>query len=758
MPKRRTAEDNLPETLKPYRFHGLDFKHRTGDTDVSSDCPFCGRSGKFAVNVDTGIWRCFICAAGSEKGGGNAYTFIRSLHSSSLEATSDDDYRELAENRGLLQIDVLTLWQAAKSLLTGEWLLPGYSTDGKLNQLYRYTGGRAMATPGMKHQLYGMNLYSPDKSDVYLTEGFWDGSALWEVLSQTKSDGESLSSTGVISKSLIQEGSVLAAPGVGVFYDYWSELFAGKNLLLLYDNDHPRHHPKTGAEIYPSGLGGMRRVVQILSAAKVPPASIAIVNWEDFAGGKLVDRESRKYYATDLPSGFDIRDSLRYHGDQLPKRVKSLGSILNTLVPAPEQWVEEGKEAVEKENRIECLPCTEWKKLSTAWKRAMRWTEGLDKSLAVMLASIASTKMIGDQLWIKLIGPASCGKSTLCEAVSISPHVIAKSTIRGFHSGWSADGGEDSSLISQVGGKTLVTKDGDTLLQSPNLSQILSEARDVYDTVSRTHYRNKASKDYAGVRMTWILAGTASLRSIDSSELGERFLDCIVMPGIDDEMEDEVLWRVANRAERNVSVESTESLESHQEPEMLRAMQLTGGYVNYLRDNAPSLLASVRMSDWAKRKCTRLGKFVAFMRARPSRQQTESAEREFAARLVSQHVRLAKCLAIVLNRKEVDSQVIHRVTQVALDTGRGKTLEIARLLYETGQGGMETTPISKYVGNSVQDTSKMLKFLRMIGAIEYFHPKRQPGKPVRNPRWRLTNILTRLYGEVIAVEPEPESE
>src|SRR5690606_14950694 len=117
--------------------------------------------------------------------------------------------------------------------------------------------------------------------------------------------------------------------------------------------------------------------------------------------------------------------------------------------------------------------------------------------------------------------------------------------------------GEDYSLISKLGGKTLVVKDGDTLLQSPNLGQILSEARDLYDTVSRSSYRTKqGGRDYQGVRMTFILCGTSSLRKIDSSELGERFLDCVIMEGIDNDLEDEILWRVANRVERNMGVEA----------------------------------------------------------------------------------------------------------------------------------------------------------------------------------------------------------
>ena len=146
----------------------------------------------------------------------------------------------------------------------------------------------------------------------------------------------------------------------------------------------------------------------------------------------------------------------------------------------------------------------------SAWRKALKWTDGLDCALSVMLASVTSTMQVGDQLWVKIIGPASCGKSTLCEALSVNDkYILAKSTIRGFHSGYKSDrdGTEDNSLIVQVRNKTLITKDGDTILQSPNLGQILSDARDLYDCTTRSHYKNKMGKDYVGVRMTWILCG-----------------------------------------------------------------------------------------------------------------------------------------------------------------------------------------------------------------------------------------------------------
>jgi len=433
----------------------------------------------------------------------------------------------------------------------------------------------------------------------------------------------------------------------------------------------------------------------------------------------------------------------------LAARIARFGELLTMVVPIPEEWKVQVAASGITEGGMGCLPCACYHDLVTAWRKALRWTDGLDHALAVMLASISSTKAVGDQLWIKVIGPAACGKSTLCEALSVSSlWVVAKSTIRGFHSGFRADGdgsGRDWSLIPTIKDKTLVTKDGDTLLQSPNLPQILSEARDLYDSTARTHYRNATSRDYAGIRMTWILCGTSALRVLDTSELGERFLDCVIMEHIDDELEDEILWRVANRADRNMAIEADGKPETHYEPELAEAMRLTGGYVNWLREHAAERLTNVTAEDGVKRQCMRLGKFVALMRARPSRRQEESAEREFAARLVSQLIRLGKCLALVLNRSALDATVMQRVRRVAMDTARGQTLAIIAHLYHTAEG-LQSQALGALLGRSEEKVKALLRFLRGIGAVDYVKLE-APGRALRSI-WRLSSRMRQLYDEV----------
>lgn len=894
MPK---VESGTPKMLRPYEFHGVHLEWEEGKEEATGDCPWCGREGKFSVLIETGQWRCFVCNEGVDNGkvnkGGNAFTFIRMLWEQSLESTTD--YSNLRIHRKLLTDESLRSWGVCKAVLGySNWLIPGFNAEGKLTQLYRYIKDkmsgkfRLIPTPELGHGLHGMNLFNSDKKEVYLGEGPWDGMAWWEALAGTKRiDGGKLAITASIENSLLQEANVLATPGCNVFNEGWINLFARKHVYLMYDNDHSKLN--RGKLVESAGYAGMRRVAQLLSRADEPPETIRFLKW----GDNGFDRA--------LPTGYDVRDCLAQGATQ-SQRVTFVQQIINKIQPIPEDWIEGRSKSTAKKGgtEMESVPCETWAELVVEWRKALRWTEGLDRALSIMLACVTSTKAIGDQLWIKIIGPPAClhgdtpiydpidgsfkpvrmraeedrgfhvyskchetdevivahalcprligraemfkvsfangnsltvaekhrfltptmgyveltelsvgdlvvafnegdiktgasnlpyntnitlvegvgesnyydfhvpvtnnywtssvfnhncGKSTLCEALSINrDFTIAKSTIRGFHSGYKTDkeGEEDHSLIPLIMGKTLITKDGDTLLQSPNLAQILSEARDLYDSVSRTHYRHGMNRDYDGVRMTWILCGTSSLRSIDSSELGERFLDCVIMDRIEEDLEDEILIRKANQSKRCLSFEADGKIETQHDPDLVRAMQLTGGYIDYLRKNARRLMDEVDMSDEAMTTCIHYAKFVAHLRARPSKKQDETAEREFATRLTSQIVRLATCVAVVLNRKTVDVEVLRRVKRVTMDTARGRTMEICRHLFRAGEIGLDTKALAMYTNQTEDSERTLLRFLRKIEVVDSFVIK-SPGVSQR-PRWKLTQRMKKLYTEVCVEE------
>jgi ribosomal protein L37AE/L43A len=192
-----------PPKLRPYLFHGLDLQWEEGAKQANGECPFCGKK-KFTVEIETGLYRCLVCAEGAEKGGGNEYVFIRKLWEKSYESTTD--YSELSVSRKLLDPLTLMNWKLAKSIITREWLVPGFNKDGKMSTLYVYRKGEGgkyslRVTTNLHHGIHRYD-FKGKQGSVILCEGFWDAVALHEILGITKRDSEGgLTRTAYLSSS-----------------------------------------------------------------------------------------------------------------------------------------------------------------------------------------------------------------------------------------------------------------------------------------------------------------------------------------------------------------------------------------------------------------------------------------------------------------------------------------------------------------------------------------------------------------------------
>jgi len=279
-----------PEHLRPYLFYGVDLQWSEGDKNATADCPFCSREGKFAVKIDTGFWRCVVCDAGGEKGGGNVYQFIRDYWKDCYDNT--ENYTELRKEKGLLTEDGLRDWGVCLGTLNGSWLVPAYNAEGAITVLYKYTRikdkqgqykNKLLCCPGLDHNLFGVCNFSEEYQDIYITEGPWDGIALHECMGFDGSDRFS-------------SACVLATPGANVFYSRWLKLFSGRTVNILFDSDRPKEI--NGKTMEPAGYLGMQRVADILLTAKEPPTEVNYINWGD--GG----------FDPNLPEGTDIRDFL----------------------------------------------------------------------------------------------------------------------------------------------------------------------------------------------------------------------------------------------------------------------------------------------------------------------------------------------------------------------------------------------------------------------------------------------------------------
>lgn len=738
--------DDTPPELRGYKAHGLEMRYRRNSIEATADCPFCGRE-KMYINTTNSLYDCKTCGVK----GGNFTTFMRRLHEESLAELTADDARELCEHRGFTDPSVVQEWGVCKSLLTTEWLVPGYSSTGSLNQLYRYVtehdgSSRLYATPDVSHTLLGLHLWDKSKPTVIICEGVWDAMALWEVLGKCKqfmdSDGnDTLTFTSNLTTSLLGGTNVIAVPGCPVWNDSWLPLFKGKRVILAYDSDHPKPIKNTNKMAPPVGCEGMKRVAASLIHSNEPPASVEWIAW------------GKDGYDPSLPSGMDIRDHLKT-AHTIRDRIPIVQSLWQKIEPVPKEWSETGYvKSADGTVELSPLKCEKWSILLDSYKKAYEWLPGMEHGLSCMLAVIASTESVGDQLWIRLIGVPGSGKTRLAEALSANrKYVRGSSTMKGFFSGYQtdSDGKEDNSLLAKINNKTLITKDGDTLLKSPDRERILSEARDVYDRVARPDYRNKTSREYPHLSVTWILCGTPSLRELDSSDLGARFIDVIVMEFIDKDHERKVMLRVIEDAFNSTSVKCNGTASSQDLPRNVEAKRLTSGYINYLRENAQGIADAIKqkVSSDVKIRVYDLARFVSFMRARPS-DKVETLERELPSRLGSQLSRLAMFLAVVMNKDDVDDDVMNRVSQVAIDTGKGKTLDIARHLYEQQDNeeiSLDYKSVATLIARNEDQTLSYLQFLTRIRAVDAVKIKRYG---VYRTEYRLTTELRRLYRSVI---------
>jgi hypothetical protein len=734
------GDNDVSTILAPFLHHGLVLASRPGTRHVYGECPFCGKhQNKFSVAAETGQFDCKRCGTA-----GNQYDFIRKLHALAVESTTDHDLEKLADERNIAP-DTLRAWGVAMSPLTGEWMVPGHDIAGKLDQLYRYAefhnGGqvgqvkrRLIPTPGLwkdgnTHRLFGIPTCLEVKKahTIYVCEGPWDGMALWEVLGQTRETGGELVPTPSVKSSMRARAAVVATPGANVFLEQWLPLFRGKDVVVLFDNDHPRKNPQ-GAQIPGAGLSGVKRVTGLLRTVNVNPR---VLFWGN-------DADPPTQHDPGTPSGTDVRDLINDAGP-----VPAVTWILSHLIPAPADWHSSSQDRngrKGKKDGLTPLPCESYATLVAAWKRAMRWTDGLDRGLVFSLAIIVSTDLVSEsQIWGILESPASTGKTTLADGMTIAEEYVKDVTnLTGLYSGYKTDkdGDVDHSLIAQLAGKTMIIKEADAILQNPMRDTILSQLRAMYDRRTTSNYKNGINRKYDD-NCTVLMCGTGSVKTLDSSELGSRYLTCSIMRGIDHELELEVLDRVIQRTLANAKLSSNCASESRMSEEMATAKRLTGGYVIHLRKNANRLINSVMVRPDDATACRAYGMFVSYMRARRSKHQDEIAEREFGARLTEQHLRLAMCMAAVVGKTRVDREIMGRVRQVAVDTAQGKTFKLATYMFRQGRSvGVPEKSMVAWMGMTPVKVLDLIGYLREIKVIERF--KYSGRGVVDHHRWRLT--------------------
>lgn len=757
--------------LRPFAFHGVDFT--IGGHHGTADCPFCLRDGKLSVDCQSGVWKCWVCGEGSERGGGNALTFLRLLHEQSLSkpstvassmprfeidankaSTSSSNGSVLllrdngtfsamvARDRRLVDPKTPAHWGVAESIIDrGTWLVPGYGVDGKLDQLYKrvLVDGvwKLLPTPGIwgfgkAHALHlPIHHFDHSHKTVVVCEGPWDGMALWEIVR--------------IGKSTLGPCQVIAVPGCTTWRDEWSELCRDKDVVLMFDSDHPRI---VGERTFIAGYDGVQRVAKRLHGIA---NTIRFLRWGE------------EGFDPDKPSGWDIRDALSGAPNKPTLKMDRI-EILNDLLTQVENVPDLPAlvpHATSSRATIEPQHCHSWAECESAWREALQWREMLSDALAVLLAVCASTQQAGNQLFVQLIGSAGSGKTTLCEGLLVSRYCHHLEHLTGFHSGWKGETDKDGktkdcSLIARINGKTLITPEADILISSPKFTEIMSQQRRIFDGKSGATFKNSSQDTiHTELRTPWIMAGTQALLDTDQSRLGDRFLRLI----IDDPKEEEKrsIVRSAIKSERSAMTEKSNgtggSIIDHR---TRRAHAITGGYVDWLRTNIETRIGRIEISEEVEEKCIDLAELSADLRARPNedkRKREVHDTKELPTRLARQNIRLAAHLAVVLNRPKVDDDIMRIVRRVAFDTAHGHSLSIVQWMFTANPkhpdeltyqetGGITSRTLAVWLTVAEERLLPFLLFMRKIGILRVSEVKGVG-------RWLLTERMRELYSRVV---------
>jgi hypothetical protein len=594
--------------------------------------------------------------------------------------------------------------------------------------------------------MFGLGLWDDSRPNVYLCESVWDAMVLWELLRSVKDVDGRLEHTGNPDASLLSRSNVVAIPGCGAVGEplrKYGRLLAGKRVVLAFHSDHPKD--RDGTILPPAGWDGARRAAGILAGGNPGsrPDELAVLRW------------GPEGYDPDRKSGWDVRDVLTADPD-VRGRAGALASLLEGVEPVPDEWVPgRSPESVRTGGTaISTVKCSRWDDLENAWRRGMNWRTSMGDVLSTMLAVAASTSQQGtSQLFLMVIGDAGSGKTRLCDAMLTSNHCFALEHLTGFHSGWKGGGEEDFSLLARINHKTLITPEGDVMMSSPHFSQIMSQQRRIFDGTSGASYKNrKEDLRYTNLRTPWIIAGTPALMDSDQSRLGDRFLKVFVDPPGDDGKA-AILRHVGYASLRGLMKAADGSADGGiVEGSMLEAYRVTGGFVDYLRENATALYNLVDgHPDDVIDSCSKLAELTSILRARPNeddKKKEANDTKELPTRLTEQFVRMAYSLAICLGRPVTDPEVVRRVSKVATNTAHGVTQLICREVAGSGQEGLTSSVVSARLAQDPTRTSALLRFLERIRAVTHYDHKPTPRHVRTERRYRLVPRVANLFREV----------
>lgn len=710
----RPVEQGTPQQIngyvKVFRHYGCyldEFVATNGTKQLRGTCPFpdCNKEEHFFARPGTGQWDCKKCQRA-----GNIYDFIRTLHECYIAMTTDEDYASLANERQGIKPAVMKHWQLAYNLHLGEWMIPTMNKEGKITNIHVWRefyddvkGEQTrmlLATPSLSLGLYGMQQFQSTQRNLptWILEGHWDAMAFHTML---------------MHMNLLDNHRFLAMPGAGTFPKDQLQLLSGSDVRFVLDNDD-------------AGKNGTERIFQAMGSYGIIPSKLSAIEWP-----------------SGLYEGFDVRDVAIAFSHK--KKDPPFVEYKNPLLFMSKNLQAKRLDTLQSENEgydPEISPeyCPTFETLVDSCRRKLHFTDGLENTLAVMLAVNVAVNLGGNPLWTYVVGPPSSGKTTLADIMASShPYCISKSKINGLFSGWKGgkkDEGKDYGMLPMIQGKTLIVKDFTTILALPpgTQEQLFSQLRDAYDGDASTSALNGVSHSYKNIRFGIVACTTDEIRAWSRTALGERFLHCEIDSHWDDNGS---MNRHVSGTDEHMLSAMRNTLAAIAKPhgggagkiDLKEPKSLCWGLLEYLhtqiendRTYIERITDHVMQDEATMLYISDLSKWCGLARTNVNRGRDHDLayrpRAELGLRLASQLVKLTIALCMVFQINEPNTKVIDIIRKVALDTSVSFTLEIMLLLaHRPHASGMTKEQLCMAANLSPTQMGRWLNDMMEIGII-----------------------------------------
>lgn len=679
------VQKKTADKLKGFTQHGVILVSESGK-NVRARCPFgtCRTKTKasLVIHSEKRIWCCKRC---NKSGDFNGFlTQIMEQHQANLDADALD---ELVDDRdiGADTLEELGIGWCPRQKL---YMIPFRIAD-KVTQIHRYSlsprklysttgGGRGYITLG--------NLRS---SRVWVVEGPWDACAAREGLLGVGRNDLVIGLSGAMSG----QGPELI------------EMTHGKHVLLAFDNDKSGAKADAKARLLLSGHA----------------ADFKSVHWPENAS-----------------DGYDVRDLWMGCADDADKFVKRLTRSLRV---DPRDLDEEDAQELQREHSgsssaTRRVPDGASISRREAIKRYRKWLHLPDTEvLDVIFGTAFANRMVGDPLWLFLVGPPGCGKSEILMSISNAPLTRTMTTLtpQALVSGRDGPGGVDPSIIPEIDGQLLIVKDFTPILtmQRDAREQVFGVLRDAFDGKFEKRFGNGVHRLYTS-RFGIIAAVTPKIEELGSGHVvaGERFLKYYMRSPCQ-----------LNAGSRTV-MKALNSINEGQESNMREALAEIGDAVlNRVVTHTPKIPKIV--ID----KLHKLAMWTANLRGAVTRDKytheiLHKPVAEVGTRIAKQLAKLAIGIAIFREKKNVTIDEYTTIAKVAKSSVPDLVGDIIRTVYlRFPNKAFEVGDLIDKLGFAGQTIANIMENLVLLGIM-----KKKKAKGKRSLQFRLNPVVFHQMG------------